>query len=269
MMEKDRQYTVYIHKNVLNGKMYIGITGKSVKERWRDGKGYNGYFKKAIDKYGWDGFKHIVFAVVKNKQEAKRLERKLIAQYETNNSSKGYNLTEGGEGCWGRIMSEETRRKISVANKGKVGWRKGLKATPAQLKSYSKAQLGKTVPCEVRAKISNSLKGRTITEEHRRKIGDAQIGIKNHMYGKKASSETKELMRKNQPKGKDHKCSVAIVQLDPVDGSVIRTWHSMSDVRRELGIKHCTISDCCRGKQKTSGGFIWRYLEESYETNEI
>ena len=36
------------------------------------------------------------------------------------------------------------------------------------------------------------------------------------------------------------------------------------DVERELGIAHNSISACCRGKRKSAGDFIWRYLEEEF-----
>lgn len=36
-----------------------------------------------------------------------------------------YNITAGGEGSNGVSMSEETKQKISKANKGKSAWNKG------------------------------------------------------------------------------------------------------------------------------------------------
>lgn len=33
-------YTVYMHQNKLNGKVYIGITSVPPQERWRNGQGY-------------------------------------------------------------------------------------------------------------------------------------------------------------------------------------------------------------------------------------
>ena len=68
-------------------------------------------------------------------------------------------------------------------------------------------------------------------------------------------------MSNSQPKGVDHLLSRKVVQIDKDTNEAIKTWDSMGDIRRELGIKHCGISDCCRGKQKTSKGFIWRYFE--------
>lgn len=53
-------YCVYCHKNMTNGKMYIGMTKQNQYLRWRKGGnksyGNNVYFLENIDKYGWDAF---------------------------------------------------------------------------------------------------------------------------------------------------------------------------------------------------------------------
>lgn len=52
-------YTVYMH-TCPNDKVYIGITKRKPSVRWNNGKGYqhNEYFSRAIEKYGWESFKH-------------------------------------------------------------------------------------------------------------------------------------------------------------------------------------------------------------------
>ena len=37
----------------------------------------------------------------------------------------------------------------------------------------------------------------------------------------------------------------------------IKEWNSITEVQNNLKIHH--ISDCCNGKRKTAGGFIWRF----------
>ena len=107
-----------MHTNKENGKKYIGITSQSPKRRWQNGAGYGTqpYFYRAILKYGWFGFRHDILFQNLEKEEAEAKERELISLYETQDPEKGYNLTSGGEDC--KKMSEEAKRKISMARKG-------------------------------------------------------------------------------------------------------------------------------------------------------
>ena len=54
------KYTVYMHEHRENNKRYIGITCQNPQKRWGNGKNYkpSSYFRNAIDKYGWDMFRH-------------------------------------------------------------------------------------------------------------------------------------------------------------------------------------------------------------------
>ena len=57
-----KTYTLYEHISP-SGKIYVGITCRKPEYRWNYGKGYTTdqmYFKRAIDKYGWDNFQHII-----------------------------------------------------------------------------------------------------------------------------------------------------------------------------------------------------------------
>lgn len=64
----------------------------------------------------------------------------------------------------------------------------------------------------------------------------------------------------NNPKTK-YKICRSVVQIDPTNGFVTRSWDSISDARRETGIKD--ISKCCRGLVKTAGGYKWKYADET------
>jgi hypothetical protein len=60
---------------------------------------------------------------------------------------------------------------------------------------------------------------------------------------------------------KPHSWSVKVSQYS-LDGELIKIWDRMADVARFLNCHHSQISDCCRGKQNTCKGYIWRYAEE-------
>lgn len=93
-MTKDN-YSVYVHK-FPNGKHYVGLTKQDVEVRW----GYNGwgYHKqpvyKAIEKYGWGNIQHIVLKNGLTFDEAQRLEKEKIIEFDSIDS--GYNVSSGG-----------------------------------------------------------------------------------------------------------------------------------------------------------------------------
>lgn len=101
MMEICNNYCVYIHRNIINNKAYIGITayGDDPNRRWQNGNGYiqQRLFWNAIQKYGWDNFEHIIWSKNLTENEAKAWEIRLIALFNTTNSNYGYNISPGGE----------------------------------------------------------------------------------------------------------------------------------------------------------------------------
>ena len=155
-----KKYCVYSHTNLINGKIYIGLTSMKPEERWKNGAGYHigTHFRNAIDKYGWDNFRHDIIKDNLTKEEAADLEIYYISFYNSNDRRFGYNMSSGGENGGGHPQSEETRRNISKNN----GSRKGIKRT----------------------------------EESKRKMSEAKKGEKHPNYGKHLSDETKEKLSK-------------------------------------------------------------------------
>lgn len=109
----EKIYCVYCHLNKINGHRYIGITGElDPSKRW----GINGIryknntrFYRAIEKYGWNNFEHIILEDGLTQIEAEELEQYYIKLYNTI-TPYGYNLTYGGE--HNKQISEETRKKL-------------------------------------------------------------------------------------------------------------------------------------------------------------
>ena len=113
---KNNLFCVYVHISP-NQKRYYGITSRSVYKRWGKGNGYrkNKHFYNAIQKYGWDNFKHEIIAENLSLEDACEIEKEMISIYNTNNPQFGYNHTGGGEA--NIEISEETRLKMSKAAK--------------------------------------------------------------------------------------------------------------------------------------------------------
>lgn len=126
--ETNKTFTVYIHVNKTNGKRYVGITSKNPIVRWNNGHGYskNKYFSKAIKKYGWGGFDHLIVFSGMDKETACNVEQWLIAEYKTTDKNNGYNITTGGEHF---AHSEDSKKLMSERRKGKGK----QKRTPEQI----------------------------------------------------------------------------------------------------------------------------------------
>ena len=106
---EERKYIVYIHKNKINGEVYVGITHYTNPEkRWSYGYKGNPYFQSAINKYNWNNFEHIILFRNISKELACREEQLLINRYKKRGIC--YNIANGGEGS--EAMSEEIREKL-------------------------------------------------------------------------------------------------------------------------------------------------------------
>ena len=132
--DPERPYTVYMHI-LPNGKKYVGVTRCMLNKRWGKGRGYwsNKYFKRAIDKYGWDNVQHAILYMRLTKEEAEQKEKELIKRFKTSDRRFGYNIESGGslhkevsletreilrQRSTGKRASVETRRKMSESHRG-------------------------------------------------------------------------------------------------------------------------------------------------------
>lgn len=96
----EKTYCVYMHTLKIDGRKYIGVTGQEPARRWRpNGAGYKlqSYFWNAIQKYGWDNFKHEILFEELAWEQASLKEQALIKLFNTTDHKFGFNLTLGGE----------------------------------------------------------------------------------------------------------------------------------------------------------------------------
>ena len=232
----ENNYTVYMHISP-SGKRYIGITSRKVEKRWQNGKGYpnNKHFTDAINLYGWENFEHIIVAKGLTKEEAGWIETVLIAEYDTTNQDKGYNITKGGEGTKGvnprDYMTEETKRehdrKLSEAQKGKKRPEHSERMSGESNPMYRKN------PRDYMTEEAKIEQSRKMSENH------ADFNGKNHPYAK----------------------SVIAIINDKIFGA----FDYITQGAKYFGCDQGHISNCCRGKYKSAGKYnvqkiIWRYL---------
>lgn len=222
-------YTVYQHKNKINGKVYIGITKQEPEKRWgTDGNRYktSPHFYSAIQKYGWDNFEHNILFENLSKEEACDKEKELIKEYNAIDKEYGYNSTTGGEIF---ELSEEARKKKSQSMLG------------------NKNGLGKPCSKEKAEKISKAQRGKKLTKEHKAKL--SQSAKNRHTP---CSEEKRETLRNSYPNMKQVYC----VETNTV-------YKSVQECARELGLWATLVTKVCSGKTKSTGGYHLKYYNDT------
>lgn len=209
-----KKFYVYVHVCKVNGKRYVGCTTRVKPElRWKEGRGYqnNDHFYRAILKHGWNNFQHEVFEV-DSAEEMYRKEVELISFYHSNDPRYGYNNSSGGEkGALGCKHSEESRKKMSEAKKGKTLSEDHKRhIAEAAKKRYLDHP-------EIRRKISETQKGKPkpLSEEHRKRISETLKKRCNDPEVRKHMSE----VQKNRPR----------IKISLPDGTILEmTKHNLA-----------------------------------------
>lgn len=243
---------VYCHTLRFDGRKYIGMTvyGNNPNRRWQNGNKYEGtYFGSAIKKYGWDNFEHEIIQNNLSLEEARKLEKKLIKDLGTQDSTKGFNLSAGGDGCYDFSMT--TREKMSKAKKGSAPWNKGKH--PRLHEVYYGFDPSVAVVCLEDGKtfynqsaaaryynIDRSLIGKSINQ-HRT--------LKNGLSFCRYNNITESRLPKT-----------TAVRVLCVETNII--YNSMQEIEDTLGISHKNVSAACRGKRHTAGGYHWQYVNK-------
>lgn len=152
---------IYMVQNQVNGKFYVGQS-KEPMTRWCRHQYLSERIKKgaklgdsciqvihlAIAKYGVENFRFKILEEV-DTLEGANIREGYWEQHYDSLVPNGYNVAPGGNV---RPMTEETKRKISEANKGR------------------QFCLGRVLSEETRRKISESNKGRVMSDETREKV---------------------------------------------------------------------------------------------------
>ena len=309
-MNPEPKYYIYEVTNLVNGKTYIG---QHITDNLEDGYlGSGKALKAAIKKYGRDNFRKEVLVFANGPASLNFLERCMVplwwAELPTN-----YNLVEGGGN--GARMTAEARKKISIGRKGKKFGpmpeaqrlamsarmkgkqpphlaklikenhpRLGKSHTPESRAKMSANHLGKKMPPRSEKhcrKISEYMKGRAVSEDTARKIGDANRGKKRtvEQLARLSKSSRKQgfkdsqrvaLLKANLGKKKNPE-AVAKMRLakttpapdiiNTFTGEVVRGVKSRMAFAKDRGLSSCGFYRMLRGESKACEG--WMIIENS------
>lgn len=228
--------------------------------------------QKAWNKYGEDAFefKIIEFCEVNKLNER---EQYWIDYYKCNHSKyrQGYNATDGGEGAY---SNQNVKGRIQV-NNGEIQ----KMIYPNELPIYEEQGFVRGLLPKTIEKINENRNikygeehwnyGKKLSDEHRRNISKSNKGkpswnkgkhwddehkekLKRSLAGRKKSEETRRKIIKSKQK--------PVVQYSKSDEK-IQEYISAVEAENKTGIGRSHISQCCNGKRKSAGGYIWRFKD--------
>ena len=272
----------YIYKitNLINNKVYIGKTERSIEIRWREHR--KNFLKlqddmaihKAMYKYGPEAFEIDKIEECDNNIINER-EKYWIEYY--NSFKKGYNSTVGGDGAikinYKQIL-DLWRQGLSlqqISDKEKIDRHtisNILKIYNISEKEIFRRGIGRAV-------IQYDLNGKFINKynsimDAANSLGKQNISTIRNCCAKQIRSAYNFLWKFEDDnitveelvynfnlfgKGKQKK----VEQYD-LNGNFIREFNSCREAARYINAPyHVGISSCCIGKQKTAYGYKWKY----------
>lgn len=190
---------IYKITNLENGKIYVG-SSCNIYNRWyqhrnslNKGKHHSIRLQNAWNKYGESKFSFEILEIVERQQLITE-EQKYLDLYESHNPNKGYNMLSIAGSNAGKVLSKETKKKISETRK-KRGSAKG-KNNPMfgrRITEKDHHMYGKTHSAEARQKISSNHCDVSGTKNPRSKLDWDKVNFIRQSY-KNGEKSVKELM---------------------------------------------------------------------------
>ena len=208
---------VYLITNNINQKRYVGITTRTIDERFEEHCNQSESHKtkksavhQAIEKHGRSNFTIQQIDSAQTIQELYDKESYWIQKLGTYGNE--YNLTSGGDGSHGRVFSEESKDKIRQKTIQRMQLPEQRKHLSEKTKLYYQqhpeerekrrtAQTGYVPSEETRQKISRANKGKKYnrTPEGRQRIIDAQKNRVREPISEKCKELNKQRFLTNNP----------------------------------------------------------------------
>lgn len=219
-----KKYAVYKHENLMNGKVYIGITGISVEDRWKNGLGYylQPKFYNAIKKYGWNNFRHEILYTGLDKITACKMEKILIKSHDS--IRNGYNVSDGG----GSMVCSP---KLAVK----------------KYNAYT-GELICTYPSIYEASQDVGIQDSHISEACQGKLDIVGGYCWSYINGEY-----------RKPKRISH-FGYMIARVDLKTNQIDRIYKTLKDAADDNGVSKSTVSMCCNKRQKQSNGYTFEYV---------
>jgi hypothetical protein len=267
MSENNEIVFFLYHKTSPKGLNYLGITHKNPYKYGGSGV----YWKKHLKAHNTkiNEIKTLILFETSNYSELCERGRYYSELYDIVNSNEWANLIPetGDNSVLGMKHSEETKKKISDIHRGRFCGEKnpmfGKLVSEETREKISKSNTGQKRTEETKNKIRNKLIGNKNTlgfkhsEESLLKISNSNKGKHNIP---KSEEEKKLMSERNKGRGNSNYNPTPIIQYD-MNNNFIKEWKDLIDLL-ESGFNKRQIKEisrACRGKIKSYYDFIWKF----------
>ena len=113
-------------------------------------------------------------------------------------------------------------------------------------------------------RLSKKLKGQKRSEKTKQKISEILKKYYSYDNNRKKLSDNIKRYYENNPDAieinrQSHMFQAKIILQYDISGKFLNEWCSVKQAARKLNIKHQSIIACLKGKNRTAGGFKWKY----------
>lgn len=214
---------IYKITNLVNKKVYIGLTTKSMEGRWRSHvKGKKMQISKAIEKYGKENFIIEQIDQAENIEELKKKEIEWVSKEDS--FKKGYNGTRGGD------CSVSLHKNI--------------------IDKLSERQMGN----------KNSFFGKAHSKENKENWSKNRRGKNHGMYGKKQPKLTE--LNKNKVWTREMRDKISKANSKPimcVENDTI--YDSTVEMCRVLNLDSSSVLKVLKGKFRHHHGYTFKRID--------
>lgn len=240
---------IYKVANIINGKIYIGKTKRSLKERkrehLRDMQKCSYYFYNALKKYGEDNFTWEVIDTAETPEELNEKEKHWINHYKSYDDKFGYNSTLGGEISWAEThkFTDEDRDNLSLVNGGKWFLIYNLDG------EFAGRYINVNRFCQEN-KITQSQFHNCLN--HKRVSVKGLIPIYENEF-------TDELLKEKLSRVQIMKNNTPFLIYKVDDNSFVGEFNNQTEVSKIFNIPLPRINDCLSGRQKSTRGYYFKW----------
>lgn len=273
---------IYVIKNDINDKLYIGKTSTTILNRWYHHKDAyltnDWHLYRAMRKYG---IEHFWIEEIEKCPDKILNEREVFWIKKLDTYSNGYNMTTGGDGrlslnrelilkewnsgksvteianllnCWSSSVID-ILKELDVYDKEEIQRRKVLYIANKQCKEKIVQYDGNGQQINVFSSPYEASLSTGISKKAIRTAIDTKIGAGGFLW---------QYENEKPPAPRYVKtCKKHIIeQIDLTTNTVIATFQGASCAGKELGIDPSAITKVCKNKRNKAGGYGWRYKNE-------